>query len=135
AERVVLEQVDFYTLKVLGVQPILGRWFQPDEVIVQGNTSQTIVISYGMWQRIFGGDPNVVGKKVPGFTAGWGDVVIGVMPRGFYTHPSRFDSDGWYVITRNPGRTLGRLAAGVTPEQAQAELDGIARGLRPPASG
>jgi putative ABC transport system permease protein len=133
AERVLLEQVDFYTLDLLGVRPILGRWFQPDDVIVQGNTSQGLLISYGTWQRIFGGDPNVVGKKVPGFTAGWGDVVIGVMPRGFYTHPSRSDSDGWYVIAALPGRTLGRLAPGVAPEQAQAELDGIARGLHPPS--
>jgi hypothetical protein len=70
AERVVLEQVDFYTLSLLGVEPVLGRWFEPDEVIVQENTSQTIVISYGMWQRVFGGDPHVVGKKLPGFTAG-----------------------------------------------------------------
>ena len=31
AERVVFEQVDFHTLEVLGVRPILGRWFQPDE--------------------------------------------------------------------------------------------------------
>jgi len=131
AERVLLEQVDFYTLSLLGVRPILGRWFQPDDVIVQGNTSQGIVISYGMWQRIFGGDTNVIGKKLPGFTAGWGDVVIGVMPAGFYTHPSRSDSDGWYIITGNPGRIVGRLAAGVTPEQAQADLDGIARSLQP----
>jgi putative ABC transport system permease protein len=135
AERVLLEQVDFYTLPLLGVQPLIGRWFQPDEVIVQGNTSQTIVISYGMWQRIFGGDPDVVGKKLPGFTAGWGEIVIGVMPRGFYIHPSRSDSDAWYVITRNPGRTLARLGAGVSPAQAEAELAGIVRGQQPPATG
>jgi putative ABC transport system permease protein len=132
---VILEQVDVYTLRLLGVEPLLGRWFQPDETIVQGNTSQTIVISYGMWQRIFGGDPNVVGKKLPGFTAGWGETVIGVMPRGFYVHPSRSNSDGWYVITQNPGRTLGRLAAGVSAEQAQAELEGMARGQQPETPG
>src|SRR5215813_8531202 len=71
AERIVLEQVDFHTFEVLGVKPILGRWFQPDEVIVQGNTAQTIVISYGLWRRLFGGDPNVIGKKLPGGTAVW----------------------------------------------------------------
>src|SRR6516165_354717 len=73
AQRVVLEQVDFRTLEVLGTKPILGRWFQPDEVLVQGNTAQTIVISYGLWQRVFGGDPNVIGKKLPGWSAGWGE--------------------------------------------------------------
>ena len=135
AERVLLEQVDFYTLQLLGVRPLIGRWFQPDEVIVQGNTSQTIVISYGMWQRIFGGDPDVIGKKMPGFSAGWGDIVIGVMPRGFYVHPSRSDSDGWYVITRNPGRTLARLGTGISLAQAQSELEGIVRGHQLPTAG
>src|SRR6185295_2024718 len=81
AERIALEQVDFQTLEVLGTKPLLGRWFHPDEVIVQGNTAQTIVISHGMWQRVFGGDPQVIGKKLPGWTAGWGEIVIGVMPR------------------------------------------------------
>src|SRR5437867_13376541 len=52
AERIRLEQVDFHTFEVLGVKPLLGRWFQPDEVIVQGNVAQTIVISYGLWQRV-----------------------------------------------------------------------------------
>jgi putative ABC transport system permease protein len=122
AERIRLEQVDFHTFEVLGIKPILGRWFQSDEVIVQGNTAQTVVISYGLWQRLFGGDQNVIGKKLPGWTAGWGEIVIGVMPKGFYTHPSRINTDAWYVITRNPGLTVGRLRPGIRPEQAQAEL-------------
>src|SRR5262245_7692487 len=122
AERIVLEQVDFHTLEVLGTKPLLGRWFQPDEVIVQGNTAQTIVISYGMWQRLFGGDPNVIGKKLPGWSAGWGEIVIGVMPRGVYTIPERSNTDAWYVIAGNPGPTIGRLKAGVSIDKAQAEL-------------
>jgi putative ABC transport system permease protein len=77
AERIWLEQVDFQTLNVLGIRPLLGRWFEPDEVIVQGDTSRSIIISYGLWQRAFGGDPDVLGKKMPGWTAGWGDTVIG----------------------------------------------------------
>ncbi len=134
AERIRLEQVDFHTFEVLGIKPILGRWFQPDEVIVQGNTAQTTVISYGLWQRLFGGDPNVIGKKLPGWTAGWGEVVIGVMPKGFYTHPSRINTDAWYVITRNPGLTVGRLRPGIRPEQAQAELAALGRQDPPPNS-
>ena len=129
AERVRFEQVDFHTFPLFGVEPILGRWFRPDEVIVQGNTAQTVVISYGMWQRLFGGDPDVIGKSLPGWTAGWGEIVIGVMPRGFYTHPSRLNTDAWYVIANNPGATIGRLAEGVTMEQAQTELNAMA----PPA--
>src|SRR5688572_2700407 len=127
AERIVLEQVDVHTLTLLGVEPVLGRVFQPDETIVQGNSSQSIVISYGLWQRVFGGDPNVLGKKLPGWTAGWGEIIVGVMPRGFYIHPSRANADAWYVINFVPGRTFARLAPGVTVEQAQSELDTIAR--------
>jgi putative ABC transport system permease protein len=63
AERIWLEQVDYQTLDVLGIKPLLGRWFEPDEVIVQGDTSQSIIISYGLWQRAFGGDPDVLGKR------------------------------------------------------------------------
>src|SRR5262245_43004174 len=127
AERIRLEQVDFHTLEVFGVKPLLGRWFQTDEVIVQGNVAQTIVISYGLWQRAFGGDPNVIGKKLPGWTAGWGETVIGVMPKGFYTHPTRINTDAWYVITRNPGLVVGRLRPGIRPEQVQAELAVLGR--------
>src|SRR5262245_58864575 len=112
AERIALEQVDYQTLEVLGTKPLLGRWFQPDEVLVQGNTAQTIVISYGMWQRIFGGDPQVIGKKLPGWSAGWGETVIGVMPKGFYTTPQSANTDAWYVIAKNPGLAIGRLKAG-----------------------
>jgi putative ABC transport system permease protein len=127
AERIRLEQVDFHTFEVLGIKPLLGRWYRPDEVIVQGNTSQTIVISYGLWQRLFGGDPDVIGKKLPGWTAGWGEIVIGVMPKGFYTHPVRSNTDAWYVLTRNPGSTIARLRPGVDPEQAKAELTTMLR--------
>jgi putative ABC transport system permease protein len=135
AERIRLEQVDFHTLEVLGIQPLLGRWFQPNEVIVQGNTSRTIVISYGLWQRAFGGDPDVLGKTLPGWTAGWGDTVIGVMPKGFYTHPERANADGWYIITDNPGGAIGRMKPGIRPEQAQAELAGLARQDNSPNAG
>lgn len=135
AERVSLEQVDFRTFELFGVKPILGRWFQPDEVIVQGNTAQTIVISYGLWQRAFAGDRDVIGKKLPGWTAGWGEIVIGVMPKGFYTHPTRSNTDAWYVITRNPGTTIGRLRPGVRLEQARAELETLGRPDNSPDDG
>ena len=134
AERILIEQVDFETFRVFGVDPFLGRWFQPDEVLVQGNTAQTIVISYELWQRL-GADPGIIGQRLPGWNAGWGEIVIGVMPRGFYTHPSRVNTDAWYIISPNPGRTIGRLAGGVAIEEAQAELDILGRPEEPNDAG
>ena len=141
AEQIRLERVDQHTLRVLGVEPVLGRYFRPDDVIVDGNSGQGLVISHGLWQRLFGGDPNVIGKKLPGWTAAWGTIVIGVMPRGFYTHASQANTDAWYVLTQSAGPAIGRLAAGVTADQARAELAAITQGLirdgalRPPRNG
>jgi putative ABC transport system permease protein len=128
AEQIDVEQVDLETLRILGVQPVLGRVFAPDETIVEGNTSATIVISHDLWQRAFGGDPDVLGRPLPGWTASWGNTVIGVMPPGFYTHPSRSNSDAWYVITTNVGQPLARLAHSVHPDQAAAELESLLSG-------
>lgn len=129
AEQIRLERVDVNTLRLLGVEPVVGRYFQPGDVIVDGNSGQGLVISYGLWQRLFGGDPNVVGKKLPGWTAAWGTIVIGVMPRGFYTHPSQSNTDAWYVLTQQQAPAVGRLAAGATVEQARAELDAMTLAL------
>jgi len=132
AERIAFGDVGLTSLETLGVRPVLGRWFRPDEVVVQGDTSQTVVISYGVWQRIFGGDPNVLGKPLPGWTTDWGRIVIGVMPPGFWIHPSMARASGWYAFdyARIPGARVpivARMKPGVAMEQAQAELNTIAR--------
>ena len=122
AQRIQVEQVDFHTLSVLGVQPVLGRWFRPDEVVLEGGNTEGLVISHGLWQTALGGDPDVIGKTLPGWRANWGTVIIGVMPPGFYVHPSRSNSDAWGAMTINRGPIIGRLKPGVRLEQAQAEL-------------
>jgi putative ABC transport system permease protein len=133
-QRVDYGTVDIDTLKLLGVTPYLGRWYEPDDVIV-GETDQGIVISYGLWQTAFGGDPDIVGQFVPDWGADWGEVVIGVMPPGFWVAPFMADVDGWYAIdsrhlppvARRP--TLARLAPGLTLEQAEDELTALMRGV------
>ena len=72
ASRISLGGIALDTLSVLGVRPIVGRWFERDEVTVEGDTAATLVISYGLWQEYFGGDPDVVGKTIPGWDAAWG---------------------------------------------------------------
>jgi len=130
ATRISLGGIALNTLSVLGVEPILGRWFGPDEATVEGDTAESLVISYGLWQSHFGGDPDVIGKTVPGWDAAWGRTVIGVMPPDFWVHPSMADVDGWFAfnVGRFPGargQTFARLAPGVDYAQAEAELTTI----------
>jgi putative ABC transport system permease protein len=132
ATRISLGGIALNTLSVLGVQPIVGRWYRPDEVTVEGDTAETLVISYRLWQRYFGGNPDVVGKTLPGWDPAWGRIIIGVMPPDFWIHPSVADADGWFAfdVARIPGaraQTVARLAPGVDYAEAEAELDTIAR--------
>jgi putative ABC transport system permease protein len=115
---------------VMGVEPIMGRWFQPDD------TSLGIVISYGLWQRLYGGAPDVIGRTLRlDLNTG---TVIGVVPQGFQTLTP--DIDVWIQQTdpalagalRSPNRVFnifGRLKPGVSIAQAQAELDTLAAPL------
>jgi putative ABC transport system permease protein len=132
ATRISLGGIGLNTLSVLGVKPIVGRWFRPDEVTVEGDTAESLVISYGFWQSHFGGDPNVVGKTIPGWDAAWGRTIIGVTPPDFWIHPSMADVDGWYAFNfaRLPDArpsTVARLGPGIGYAKAEAELDTIAR--------
>lgn len=108
---------------VFGVQPIIGRWFTPED------TGLNIVISHGLWQRLFGGRADVLGQ--PMRLDGLRGTVIGVMPAGYQTLTA--DVDLWVQqpdsdlarAQRSPNRLFtmfGRLRPGVTLEQAQADL-------------
>ncbi len=140
AARISLGGIALDTLSVLGVRPVVGRWFERDEVTVEGDTAETLVISYDLWQSYFGGDPDVVGKTVPGWDAAWGRTVIGVMPPDFWVHPSMADVKGWFAfnVGRFPGaraQTLARLKSGVDRSQAEAELTTIAASIEAAAPG
>jgi putative ABC transport system permease protein len=76
AEAVTAATVSTGFFEVLGVQPLLGRTFD-----VGRENQRAVVLSYGLWQRRFGGDPSMVGREIP-LDAG-GHTVIGVMPRDF----------------------------------------------------
>jgi predicted permease len=131
-QRLRLINVGLATLATLGVEPVLGRTFRPEEAIVEGDTAQTIVISHELWQTRFGGDPRIIGQPMPGWNAAWGRIVIGVMPPGFWMHPSMADADGFFAfdyprMSGARGATVARLKPAVTIEQAQAELDTLAQ--------
>lgn len=134
ATRLTLGGIALDTLSVLGVRPVVGRWFERDEVTVEGDTAATLVISYGVWQDYFGGDPDVVGKTIPGWDAAWGRTIIGVMPPDFWVDPSMADVKGWFAfnVGRFPGArapTLARLSPGLELAQAEAELTTIATSI------
>jgi putative ABC transport system permease protein len=124
---------DFFAL--LGVGAEIGRTLTPEDA--QPGATAAAVISHGMWQRLFGGNADVLGKSVEINRSKV--TIVGVMPRrfefpGYFADrcevwtPWAIDA-GDYNRNRVDLTLLGRLVAGVTPEQAQAGLDAWYRGL------
>src|ERR1044071_7118682 len=114
--------------EILRVSPQLGRTFTPDED--RPEEDAVVILGYDLWQRTFGGDPNILGKKIT--LSNRARTVIGVMPRGF-----RFPevSDLWVplalttkMFTRNDHglQSIARLKDGVSLPQAQSEMNNIA---------
>lgn len=125
-------RVSFNFFQTFGVQPLLGRGFSPEDSEL--NSPGTVVLSYRLWMRRFGGDPSVVGRTFNTFEGG--TTVIGVMPPDF-----RFPSyaEVWTPLARNSGEmrnranryfnAVGRLNPDQSVESAQAELQAIASRL------
>jgi putative ABC transport system permease protein len=132
-EPIRLQYVTPTFFDVLRVKPILGRVFVQNDL---HDTAQTIVISNSYWKRRFNSDPKILGRvfTIQGITS----TVVGVMPAGFAPfYGDRIDL--WWPINplgdRYADRSdhwlmpVGRLKAGVTFEQAQLEMNVIARRL------
>jgi predicted permease len=117
---------------LLGVSPILGRNFSAEEDRPGG--ARVVLISYGLWQRRFGGDVSIVGREI--WLSNQKYQVIGVMPRGI-TFPEK--SQIWLPLALGPRqwalrddhylRVFARLKPGVTLTQAQREMAGLAAQL------
>ena len=116
--------------EVLGVPPLLGRTFSTDEDSPGGD--KVVLLTHGLWQRLFGGDPGALGSET--MLDGALHTVIGIMPADFQ-FPQQPDVElivpyALYLDERARGahflRVLGRLERGVTPEQAQTEMEAIA---------
>jgi predicted permease len=120
-------------LPLLGVKPLIGRAFSGADD--RDGTEGTVLLSYGMWQRNFGGDPGVLGRSL--LLDGAPRVVIGVMPRDFH-FPSA-DAALWTLMPReerenqerdnNWFQVIARLKPGVTIENARADANVIAAQL------
>jgi putative ABC transport system permease protein len=116
---------------VLAVQPALGRFFLPEEEEL--GHDPVVVLSYGLWQRRFGGDAGVIGRTLN--LAGGPYTVVGVAGADFESplgQPRLWEArPPWWDETQlNRGnrswRVIGRLKPGVSLEQAQADMDVIA---------
>ena len=117
---------------VMGVQPTLGRGFDPAEQ--KFRAAGTVVLGNGLWRRAYGGDPAILGRRIK--LMGQPFVVIGVMPPGF-DYPDH--SEVWIAAgaffdsparTAHNFRVVGRLARGVTFLEAQSDIGAIARALK-----
>jgi putative ABC transport system permease protein len=109
---------------MLHAHAMLGRTFLPGED--QHGHDHVVVLDYGFWQRRFGGDPQILNRKIILDNEPW--VVIGVMPPGFKAagvDPGPIYTP--YVINDHPHalNVIGRLKPGVSIAAAQAELDAV----------
>lgn len=142
-ERIRFAAVNANLFRILGVAPILGRGFLPEEDVPGG--APVVVLGHGLWQRRFAADPSVVGRTLE--MNGTVRLVVGVMPSGFRL-PLDFGADGpteaWVPLAVDPEAfgaipgpdmqenggshtfyALARLAPGATIERANAELDAL----------
>ena len=118
----------------LGVNPFRGRIFTTDEQ--EEGKGMVAVLGYGLWQRQFGGDPEIVGRTIS--LNGQTRTVIGIMPAGF-NFPEK-ETEIWVPVQLNQGnresrggfwiKAIGRLKREVTIQQAQAEMSNIADRLQ-----
>jgi putative ABC transport system permease protein len=120
--------------KMLGVAPVLGRDFSPQEDTP--GTQLIVLISNTLWRQRYGGDPMIVGRTIRIIDTN--GTIIGVMPEGMHFP---FNADIWLpagtmtaAIAGQPREArgyfaVGRLTDGVTAEQARAELQAIGKRL------
>src|SRR5881398_4078610 len=142
AERAVGGMVSANYFDALGVRPILGRGFRPEEGVGR-NAHPVTVISYMTWKNRYGGDPNIIGKTQ--YLNGVQHTIVGVAPEKFHgtfigysfsfwvptSMQETFDSTGYKLEKRGARWIEGYafLKPGVTRQQAQAELNSIAQRL------
>ncbi len=136
-ERIPGAQVGDAFFTVMHAQPLFGRVFTAEEQ--QEGKDLVVVLSYGLWQRRFAGDPNIVGKLIKLSARDY--TVIGVMPADFQSLPVgllNWTAEFYRPVAEQPAekdrssrhlRAIARLKPGVTLEQAQTEMNLLARQL------
>src|SRR5436853_393682 len=135
SERLQGVRISAEAFQLLGVEAVVGRTLVPEDS--NPDSSRVVVISYGLWQRRFGGDRSWIGNTLTLNDNNY--TLVGVLPPDFIipnaetdvvtplvleTDPRRADRDNNFL------RVLARLKPGVTPAQAQSDLDAVTTNLR-----
>jgi putative ABC transport system permease protein len=127
AEQAPIGAVSSSLFRVLDVRPLHGRTFTGAEDLPNGPA--VVVLGHDLWQRRYGGDPNVLGRSIQ--IGSRTMTVVGVMPAGFH-FPQR--AEAWVPLQANPAneprtnywlRVVARLKPGITVEQASSEARGM----------
>jgi putative ABC transport system permease protein len=131
-ENISVTEVSADTFKVTGQSPIMGRDFTPTDEIP--GAAPVAMLNYGFWERRYAKDPAIVGRMVR--INGAPTTIVGVMPEG-YSFPQK--QDMWVPLVqtervmnrenRDTWMAFGRLADGVTIENARAEMEIIGKRL------
>ena len=135
-ERLQGLRISANAFQMLGVDAMAGRVFFPADDTP--GEQRVVVLSYGLWQRRFGADPQLVGKTLTLNGAGY--TVVGVLPPQFFfpireaelAVPLSPDADPWRGVRNSTNFlfALARLKPGVTREQAEADLTSVAERQR-----
>ena len=124
-EQVRIVGVSDGVLQTLAVPPAVGRWFSQTDQVPNG--PRRVILSYGYWQRRFGGDRTVIGRNI--MVDSQSREIVGVMPKGFrfvdadfdLTTPLAFDR-GKVILAGFGFHGIARLKPGATIAQANADL-------------
>ncbi len=129
-EQIRAANVSINFFQMVGMTPVLGRGFTAEEE--QPGKDRKVVLSHGLWQRRFSGDPGILNKEIS--LSGEPNIVVGIMPPEFQT-PDNIEI--WRPLAPIEGvreargtfwlPVVGRLKQGVTRAMAQADLDLIAK--------
>jgi predicted permease len=145
-ERIAGATVTAGVLPLLGVAPVKGRFFQPEECTL--GRDDVVILSARLWQRRFNSDPQIIGKKL--LLNGKSFTVVGVMPAGFdfplqlfnlgnggqfreraeIWRPLAFTDDEMKMRGSRGYFVIGRLAAGISVAHTQAEIETINAQMR-----
>lgn len=143
AQRLNATDVTANLLPMLGIEPVLGRGFLPEEDRV-GAAQRSALLSHRLWQSRFGGDEDVLGQTIlldeipfvvvgvlpPGFTGASGGFILPSVPVDVWLpYRASFSTGGMEERGLTNVNILGKLAANASAEQARSEAQAVARAL------